>query len=216
MQDNVDETQLKLYEELLPYAKFLASKFQAGDVLVSQEDVVGELLLEFVKMCDYYKDKDYISLVKLIKRAMANRVSELRYRYYLTSRANAKNNVELDNEYNADDGSSLELHEVIPDGQESLEIQMNNLEFWNSILENISGTTREIVEVLLNPSDRLMNIIHVVEMRASYVNKNGCTHISIKPRHIADALCIKEEDVWNGYKEFCDVIQELYIRDSGV
>lgn len=208
--DEVVDRYMMLYDELLPFAKFLARKFQSGDILVSQEDVVGELLVEFVKAYNRYQDKGYVDIIKISKTMMNYRVSELRYRYYVTSRKNSITDYSLDLDEVGED--IPQLHETVADDTLPLECQYEGIQFWNDLLEAVSSTTRDILNLIMVPNARLVMLLKTSEMRAEYVNKNGCKNVSIKPKHIADALFIDEEQVMLSYKEACNIIQDMYER----
>lgn len=208
-----DELQIKLYNELLPYARYLAMPFQSGDILVSQEDVVAELLVELVKCFNRYHTKPYLDMLKMTKRTMFYRTKELRYRYYVTSRKESIKNIDLDADWLVGVNASEDapgLHESISDDEESHEAHQEGIEFWDELLRRVSSTTASVAKLLLDPTERLMEILQLSTIRADFAYKGGCKKIAVNTFHVADALLLDEEQVIYSYEELANVIQEMY------
>ena len=206
-----EDKQIKLYDELLPYVRYLSLPFQSGDILVEREDVIAELLVELVKCYKRYQDKPYLDILKMTKRAMFYRTKELRYRYYVTSRKESSNNYELDHDFAVDSSDDAPgLHETLADDSLSQFDRFAGDEFIQILLSRVGETAQSVAKLLLDPSERLMEMLNLSAMRADYVYKGGCKKIAIKPYHIADALLVDEEQVISSYEELCSEIQLMY------
>lgn len=204
---------LALYDELLPYAERLAyTRFHDydADICASTDDVIAELLEELVKSFKYYQHLPYIEIVKKTKVVMRNRVGELKHKYYNTYRGMSVNNISLDQENYVNDMEMSDLHDIVPDDGIGLIDDFEGSEFWQEFLSRISDSAREVVGVLMHPSPRLTWIMGLVNARSNFVNKGGCTHLIIKPMHVADALLKDEDEIWNAYHEITNIIQEMY------
>ena len=106
-------TALSRLERLVRYLANL--NVNDENIMMSVDDIISELNEEILKGLQYYKDKNYSDddMVNILKRMCYNRISELRYRYYVTCRKNEKNSVsvdmEIEFEVETEDGNPEEL-----------------------------------------------------------------------------------------------------------
>ena len=81
------------------FVYWLADKLSYGNddnIMLSYEDVVGELMLEVAKGLNVYKDKPLNELLAILRRMCDARVSELKLKYYMTHRVMFKVTLSLD------------------------------------------------------------------------------------------------------------------------
>ncbi|MFA5035643.1 MAG: hypothetical protein WC479_00500 [Candidatus Izemoplasmatales bacterium] len=78
---------------------YLANLYRNDDnVMMSTDDIIAELHEEILKGLGYYAGNNYPlkDMINIIKRMCYNRISELRYRYYVTYRRHEKTSVSLE------------------------------------------------------------------------------------------------------------------------
>src|SRR3990167_8635608 len=82
--DSDDKLCSEVYDDLVKFVKWLASSnHDDSNIMMDYDEIVGELMLELVKGVAHYKHLERKKLLAVIKRMMDNRISELRYKYYL-------------------------------------------------------------------------------------------------------------------------------------
>jgi hypothetical protein len=87
------------------------------NIMMSVDDIVSELNEEILKGLKYYENKHYADddMVNILKRMCYNRISELRYRYYVTCRRKEVTSISLDMEIefevSTDEGNPEQLFE---------------------------------------------------------------------------------------------------------
>jgi hypothetical protein len=83
--------------DLTGFVKFLAGQNQNPDCVgMEYDDLISELLLELVKSHDRYKDLPEGQYKAIMRRICDNRISELKYRHYVTHRKESVSNISLD------------------------------------------------------------------------------------------------------------------------
>ena len=103
-----EEFEQEVYVELEKFVHFLASKnANPNNVMMEYDEIVSELMLEMVKGLRAYKDLPKGQLKAVIRRMMDNRVSELRYRFYVTHRVAENTSISIDLEVSVSNVDSL-------------------------------------------------------------------------------------------------------------
>lgn len=106
---------LERLEKLVKYLAVL--NVNDKNIMMSVDDIVSELNEEILKGLKYYESKDYADddMVNILKRMCYNRISELRYRYYVTCRRKEVTSISLDMEIefevSTEDGNPEQLFE---------------------------------------------------------------------------------------------------------
>lgn len=187
----------RLYLRLERFIYWLANQNSNPDiVLLDVDEIVAELLLEFVKGINHYADLPDNELEAVLKRMFDNRIGELKYKYYSTHRKNAVLTVSIQVDDEDDDS---DLDEIIPDGAPDVADIYDSAERIASTKERLSPIARQVFNALVYGNSDLRRQLRLSDMRAASQFK---THkIVVLPFHIADALHISEEDVMDALKE---------------
>ncbi len=202
-----DERGEETYVRLVKFAYWLAGNNQnQHSVMLSFDEIVGELLLELAKGLQHYEDLPDNELDAVIRRMMDNRISELKYRYYKTHRRDELEKVVL----SWDDYSEWE--KTVDDGSDAEDIAESKHRV-KATREKLSPIARRVFDALIYGDDRLNQQLQISNMRASTIYKNH--KVSVRPHHVADALLISEEQVIQSYGEIREVYQDVCnSRDS--
>ena len=148
--------------------------------MMQADEIVGELSEEMVKGIIAYQNRPYDEMVKIIKCMMGYRMSELRYRHYLTHRKASKDNIsmELDNPDNGERyGRPSNIEDIVEfrDTLTRVKAKLDPLAL--VVLNHLLNYNKDLVEVL---------------------DKHGVTsRDKIKPEHMAEALGISVMDARN-------------------
>lgn len=221
MLEDRDEMQA-VYQDLERFIKFLAVR-NAGDfqVLMSSDELIGELNIEFVKGFAAYNHLPKEQLKAVLRKMFDNRIVELKCRFYETHRKSEKTIISLDIDVCVADisqvspyhqGSSSEdatpveeLVEGDPDSAELVESKDRVL----ATREMLSPTAKKVFDALVFGNQALAQVMYLVCQRAAKVFKESSPNV--KAWHIADALNLDEEEVKiaikeikNAYAEVCD------------
>lgn len=91
----------EVFKRLEGLVVYLAKMFENPDhVMLSMDDIISELHEEITKGINYYSGKyDVDNMVGIIKRMCYNRISELKYRYYITYRKHDNTAVSIEMEF---------------------------------------------------------------------------------------------------------------------
>ena len=197
-----DERGEQTYVRLVKFAYWLAGNNQNQHcVLLSYDEIVGELLLELAKGLRHYEDLPDDELDAVIRRMMDNRISELKYKFYKTHRK-----IEIS------DSSYVSLEDYIdyqtlksdrPDAEDIADskhrVQVTR--------EELSPIAKRVFDALIFGNKRLNAELKLSNKRANSVYKNHKVHV--RPHHVADALLISEKQVIESYNEIREVYQEV-------
>jgi len=190
------------YVRLVKFAYWLAGNNQNQHcVLLSYDEIVGELLLELAKGLQHYEDLPDDELDAVIRRMMDNRISELKYRFYKTHRK-----VELENNefWSWDDCSEWENSvEGKPDAEDIADSKRRV----QATREKLSPIAKRVFDALIFGNKRLNVELKLSNKRANSVYKNH--KVRVRPHHVADALLISEKQVIKSYNEIREVYQEV-------
>jgi DNA-directed RNA polymerase specialized sigma24 family protein len=189
------------YVRLVKFAYWLAGNNQNQDsIMMSFDEIVGELLLELAKGLQHYEDLPDDELDAVIRRMMDNRISELKYKYYKTHRKYELEKVVLSwdecSEWENSTGHGSDT-ENITESKRRVQDTRNGL----------SPVSKEVFDALVFGNDRLNNQLKLSNMRANTVYKNH--KVRVRPHHVADALLISEKQVIDSYNEIREVYQEV-------
>lgn len=149
------------------------------NVMMNAEEIAGELSTEVAKGLVAYQHLPRPDLIKVLKGMIGYRISELKYKNYLTHRKAAKLTVSLELE-DADNGEKFGIPSNVEDTIESNERL-------HTLYSSLSVEASNILFIMLNGSDSLNEVL----------SKYGITYKDkIKPEHIVEAL--QDEDGWLG------------------
>jgi hypothetical protein len=98
-EENLTESEI-IFKRLEGLVVYLAGLNENPDhAMLSKDDIISELHEEIQKGINYYTGKYKVDdMVGLIKRMCYNRISELKYRYYITYRKQEKNILSIEME----------------------------------------------------------------------------------------------------------------------
>jgi hypothetical protein len=180
---------------LVKLVYWLANENKNPDnVMMSFDEIVGELFVEVVKGLDRYKDLPQNELEAVIRRMMDNRISELKYRYYITHRKH-ENSLTVALADAEDDPDEF----LLSDQQYNPASISTSLERVRQTRGSLSNTAQKVFDVLIFGDERLNQQLRVSTMRARFVYKDF--KVIIRPHHVADALLISEKEVLSAYDE---------------
>jgi len=180
---------------LVKLVYWLANENKNPDnVMMSFDEIVGELFVEIVKGLDKYKDLPQNELEAVIRRMMDNRISELKYRYYITHRKH-ENSLTVALTDAEDDPDEF----LLSDQQYNPASMSTSLERVRQTRGSLSNTAQRVFDILIFGDERLNQQLRVSTMRARSVYKDF--KVIIRPHHVADALMISEKEVLSAYDE---------------
>lgn len=191
---NISENML--YSEMERFIYHLAWRYNSSTVIMmSMEEIAGELWLEVVKGMQYYSGKQMSDENKkaVLRRICDNRIAELRHKYYGTHRKLSKTD------------TSVETLE-----QEGLDVEetASNIESMDveQIRSQLSERSQKVFDALVDAGNEGLNKeFYAVALRASASGKNP--HIS--PHVIANGLGIKETEAKQAFREIKKVYREV-------
>lgn len=206
------------YYELEKFVHYLAGRHANGNVMMSYDEIVGELLVELVKGVRHYSNLEMNKLKAVIRRMMDNRISELKYRFFSTHR-NAENyvislNLEVATrnadalDYIDDANSGVTpVEELIEDVGSDPANLYESKERVTLTRERLSPVARDVFDSVVYGNNMLSTIMLLAAVRSTYIYKSRV--VTIKPWHIADALHMDEQEVKIALKEIKEVYSEV-------
>lgn len=209
-EDKFSMTDDEIIEQLRGFITHLASIHQDEYVMDMQfDDLVGELMLELAKGLSYYRDKPSDQKLVLLRRMMDNRIGELRYRYYITSRQFGR--LEFSLEYAApyqsgENQDADDLGETIPDVLD-VEGIVDSKERVARVRDALSPKSKRVLDAVISGNKRLSVIMAASTFRSTSVFKTT-SPVTLKAWHLADALFMSEKDVQASIIE----IRRVYAR----
>jgi len=189
---------------------YLAHQNQDDLIGMEFDDIVQELQIELIKGVNYYagKNMNINQLHAVLRRMLDNRISELKYRYYVTYRKNFKIQVSIDIELDEHNGTmrqnpekllilkNLTAHEDISEKCESSDRVC-------ATRKKLSPISKRIFDAIILSDDEIIRSIH---------NPNADKHL--KYHKVAEALGISERivkssflEIRNAYKEVCEEVE---------
>lgn len=197
---NDDET----IGNLVKFVYWLAGKNANPDnVMMSFDEIVGELFVEIVKGVDKYRDLPQNELEAVLRRMMDNRISELKYKFYVTHRKYERSlTIALPD---AED----DLDEYIGSNQSNPASLSASRERVQQTRQQLSSTAKQVFDMLIFGDERLNQQLNISNIRAKSVYKDY--KVKIRPFHIADALMISESEVVAAYDEIRQAYKSVEI-----
>lgn len=195
-----------MYEVLNGFVHWLSAQNNNDDnIMMSAEEIAGELFLEIVKGCNYYCGKGLSQerLEAILRKMMDNRVSELRYKHYVTHRKLAQTNVSLD----SDEGAEIPLEEYVEDPDAALpDSLMESGSLVSEIRSHISDNGRKVFDaVLYDPDGRTGKFLKLSNLRAKAVGRNG--RVKITKDVVSNAAVLSMRNVNLAYGEIRDALE---------
>lgn len=207
----VEDTGMEVYDKLEKFIWYLAYTNQDPDnIMMEVDEIVGELMLELAKGLKYYDGLPSEQLLAVLRRMMDNRISELRFRYYVSGRRIPVNmTVSLDiGDSDERDGRGVVgfsngnggiSHELVSKNDSSPESLVESMERVLEVRHKLTDVSQMVFDAVVFGNNQLSEIMFLSAVRAAAVFKNKS--IKIKPQHIADALLMDEKDVRRAFKE---------------
>lgn len=151
---------------------------------LAPDEVHAELCLEMVKVVNRYSVKPYDELKRLCVTCMRNRVHDLATAYYLTNRKAEAKSVSLDAGFE-DDGTDNDNHVGV---YESIQAAPDILFDLDEYTEGMSDDAKALIKEVLNPSERTMYFLQLVEQRKRFTSPKGFWTITITPAVMARSM----------------------------
>jgi len=213
--DNSDAAELcnNIYGDLVKFVKWLASSnHDEKDIMMDYDEIVGELLLELVKGVAHYKELPREKLLAVIKKMMDNRISELRYKYYLTHRKahalqisieRGRDGVVTEDEYSAEDLLDIEA-------EESVEGIIESKDVVKQVRSRLSPDSLKVFDtVVVGNNPRMLQFIALNAERAKYVSGVRAGKMKITKDIVANAAVLPRRVVRRAYREISSVYKEV-------
>ncbi len=175
-------------------------------------------MLELAKGLKYYNNLPSEQLLAVLKRMMDNRISELRFRYYVSGRR-VPINMTVSLDFGSDEerdgrgvvgfsnGSGGISHEIVSKEASTPEELVESMERVLEVRRQLSDLSQMVFDAVVFGNSQLSDIMFLTAVRAAAVFKNKT--IKIKPQNVADALLMDEHDVRRAFKEIQLVYAEV-------
>jgi len=203
----------EVLERISGFVYWLAQRNVSDAPLMDAEEIAGELFCEIAKGMRYYEDKPMDELLALLRRMCDNRMSELKYKYYRTHRIAMVYALSIDVLDNPEEcaplserrhlpmGVSVQLGDEVADTATLVESAIRVQE----TRRRLSLIGQRVFDAVVYPNHNMTQQVLLASMRASAVYKGGGT-VKVKPRHVAEALCLSLSVVKRAFTE----IRETY------
>jgi len=204
-------------KSMTKFVYYLANRYHdPNNPMMAADEIAGELFFELAKSIERYGNLPLEKFKAVTRRMMDNRISELKYKYYVTHRKGHKNEVSIEMLVAARDESQLhsgmtevsdgiQVDELI--GGNDTEALYASADRVVELHKRLSPIAKEIFDALIFGNDRLNDFIELSIIRAEQVYKNFT--VKIKPYMLANALVIPESEVRSAMKEIEDVYAEV-------
>jgi hypothetical protein len=193
----------EIYSELERFVHWLAYNNQnPNNVMMEEDELVGELLLEFAKGMEYYKEKNLskTQLKAVLRKMMDNRIAELRHMHYGTHRKAIASSMSMD-----DDSNGLE--EFVSDSSTDPSVICDSKLRIIQTRNRLSDTAKQVFDAMLFGNERLTRFVKLSVTRRNNKYKNA--RASVKTWHIAEALMLQDRQVRTAMKEIKSVYAEV-------
>ena len=210
--------------ELEDFIHWLASRRSSEDtIMMDHDELVGELYEELVKGFQYYEGHELSKdeMLAVIKRILDNRISELVYKYFVTSRKDGIGAIPVQQLDEFDDDGSTVLSaehlqvrtEVVVSSyaavnSQSLDNLVDSRERVQHTRARLSDAGKIVFDAVLNGHPLLEETIKLVGERAAFVYKTGGT-VKVKPWHVADAVGLPLSLVKEAFAEIRQVYEDV-------
>lgn len=212
--DVLFEEVLERLDKLVHYLAFRYSN-DTPEILMEKDELVGELYEELWKGVMYYREKNLPidAMVAVLKVMMNNRLAELQYRYFKTHREISQLNLSLDVTITFDgyeEGTSgygitnalFDINAIDPARI------IDSADYVTRTRCLLSPVATEVFDAVVYGNEQLALLVWLTSVRAMNVYANPGT-VKLKPRHLADALCITEHEANKAIKEIKTVVARL-------
>lgn len=190
----------KVYDELIKFVHWLAKQNEdLQNPMMWADEIVGELLIELAKGLDHYAELPEDELLKVLRKMMDNRISELKYKYYITHRKGHVGSVSTQD--------SAVAETVESDGASPEEVVLSR-ERVKAVREKLSPIARDVLDVVLQWDDRLAQVMELSIIRAKFVYKKT-SKVKVRPHNVADALFMDDKQVKHAFREIKAVYREV-------
>ena len=201
------ESDEAIYERLIKFIMMLCNQNHNPNYpMMEYDEIFGELLEELAKGLKHYKDLPVNQKLAVIRRMLDNRISELRYKYYVTHRKQSINDVSYEQKLEEEDSHSStnkEANSVAMDRitEEPMpESLMMSVDRVSETRKGLSPTAMSVFDCLVHGNNpRLENILAIHVKRAS--TRTMRAQMIIKPWMVADAMLLSEEEVNKAFIE---------------
>jgi len=215
--DNSDAAELcsSIYDDLVRFVKWLASSnHDENDIMMDYDEIVGELLLELVKGVAHYRELPREKLLAVIKKMMDNRISELRYKYYLTHRKAHASQISLERTVDKDDTMTEEecpSEELVDiEAEESVEGIAESNEIVQQVRSRLSANSLKVFDtVIVGNNPRMLQFIALNAERTAYVRGIRGGKVKITKDIVANAAILPRRAVRYAYREISAVYREV-------
>lgn len=198
------------------FVHYLAGK-NVGPQL-EYDDLVGELMLELAKGLKAYPDLPVEQLMAVLRKMMDNRISELKYKFYLTSRKDALYTISLSIEVGATDIKDVRpyskevaeghpVEELIQEqGSDPADIYESK-ERVMAVRSQLSPSAKRVFDAIVKGNQQLAKLVWLSAIRSGYIFKSRAA--KMRSWHVADALQMDEREVKRALKEIKTVYREV-------
>jgi len=226
-QKTLDELFGIVYDQLNDLVHYLAIRYSqtTSEVLMEKDEIVGELYLELWKGCLHYHHKNaemtVEQLLSVLKVMLSNRISELKYRYFTTHRKVGQLNVTIeifvDIEHPTHRGSmSIDVMDnfdpaqsLAPTGLQDPAVLFDSSENVRTVRAMLDSIAKQVFDACVYGHEQLALHVWLSSIRANAVYKTDRS-VTIKPYHIASALCMPEESVKIAICNISNAVEEVY------
>ena len=193
----MDPGKTDVLESITKFVHWLAWKSaDPSTPLMEYDEVVGELLYEVAKGLDRYGDLPHVQQLAVIRRMCDNRLAELRYRYYVTHRKEARLTLDI-SIMDDDDQPDADYQYPLAATVEAVSGSMFRVA---ETRRRLSPTTQAVFDAAIYPNSRMATQILLSGMRSAAVYVGGGT-VKVRPHHVAEALCITETAARKAFAE---------------
>ena len=212
--DSDDKLCSDVYDDLVKFVKWLASSnHDDSNIMMDYDEIVGELMLELVKGVAHYKHLERKKLLAVIKRMMDNRISELRYKYYLTHRKAHAEQISIDHDAGGDshrfDDDDPEIEHIAADDGGSVEELVDSSSIVTEVRNRLSVDSRKVFDTVIHGNNRRLEVFLAMSaVRMNSVNSRG-GKVRLSRNVVANATVLPLEIVRDAYKEISAVYKEV-------
>lgn len=211
---NVDVSDTGVYQALYKLVMKLANdNVNDENIMMSFDEIVGELLEELAKGLRHYRDLPFNNKLAVIRRMLDNRISELRYKYYVTHRKQHATDISIESQLDVDDeNSSMDESVSIASDQPTPEAWLLSIERVRDTRSLLSDTAKTVFDcVVYGENARLANVL-VIHLQRS-ATANTVPLMKIKPWMVADALFMSEKEVNVAFHEIATAYKKVVSSD---
>lgn len=202
----VDESDEGVYKALLKFCYKLGHEnVNDANIMMSFDEIIGELLEELVKGLRHYPDLPYQQKLAVIRRMLDNRISELRYKYYVTHRKAHNNDLSYESDLSSEESHATEDKSkvIVSDhgaDEPAPETWLMSIERVTDTRNKLSDMAKKVFDCVVYGGNRRLENILVIHLQRSATLKTAPT-MKIKPWMVSDALLMDEKEVNSAFEE---------------